>query len=50
MPLPRTGANTEARYHPMCNVAGWAGRRYHLAKYKEVFDAVLYALYRALKR
>lgn len=50
MPFPWTGANREARYHPICNAAGWAGRRYHLAKNKEVFDAVLYTLYRALKR
>ena len=46
-PTPRRpGGNV---YHPGWRPAGWTGRRYHLGDNKEVFDAVLCALYRALE-
>ena len=46
---PRIGPNTGRRYTPDWREAGWAGRRYHLGRNKEVYDAELYALYRATK-
>ena len=46
---PWIEANTGATFHPMQGEAGWTGRRYHLGRNKEVYDAELYALYRALQ-
>ena len=46
---PWIGLNTGRRYTPGRRDAGWTGRRSHLGKNKEVFDAELYALYQAAK-
>ena len=46
---PWIGPNSGRRYNPGRRDAGWTGRRFHLGKNKEVFDAELYALYRAAK-
>ena len=48
-PSPWVGPVTGRAYAPGWGEAGWAGRRYRLGKNKEVFDAELYALYRATK-
>ena len=48
-PPPWVGPATGKAYAPGWREAGWAGRRYRLGKNKEVFDAELYALYRATK-
>ena len=46
---PWKGPSTGRRYTPGRRDAGWTGRRFRLGKNKEVFDAVLYALYQAAK-
>ena len=46
---PWTGPVTGRTYTPGRREAGWTGRRYHLGKNKEVYDAELYALYQAAK-
>ena len=43
------GPVTSRRYTPGRREAGWTGRRYHLGKNKEAFDAELCALYQATK-
>lgn len=46
---PWIGRSTGRKYTPGRRRAGWTGKRYHLGKNKEVFDAELYALYQAAK-
>ena len=46
---PWVGPATGRTYNPGRREAGWTGRRYHLGKNKEVYDAELYALYQAAK-
>ena len=46
---PWIGPVTGRTYTPGRREAGWTGRRFHLGKNKEVYDAVLYALYQAAK-
>ena len=36
-------------YIPQVRIVGWSGRRFHLGKNKEVFDAELFMLYQAAK-
>ena len=49
MEPPWIGPGTGRRYTPGRREAGWAGRRYHLSRNKEAFDAELSALYQATK-
>lgn len=48
-PLLWIGPVTGRRYNVGTGVAGWTGRRVRLDENKEVFDAELFALYRASK-
>ena len=47
-PPPWKGASAGAAYHPKRRAVGWARRRSHLGRYKEVFNPGLYALHRSL--
>ena len=44
----RPGRAFRPPYHPWGVPAGWAGERFHLGRNKEVFDAELYAVMRAI--
>lgn len=48
-PLPWTGANTGATYHPICRSAGWTGRRFPLGRNKEFFRPGAICAIQALK-
>ena len=50
-PKPWVGRNTGRLYHPLpVTEDTWTGESYHLGKNKDVFDAEVYAIYRAVRR